>query len=87
LFRIIINQNKMTLIIEILIKLFAGIGIGAMVDKVAADKLPAYPKSGINPATDDNGNFSMPKLLYFLAAGVIGALVWKFVSRKLKIRL
>lgn len=72
--------------IPVLLNLLAGVGIGAAMDKIAADKLPEYPKGGINPATDDNGNFSIYKLLYFVIAGLIGAFVWKFIAKKLKIK-
>jgi len=73
-------------IIPVLLQLLAGVGIGAAMDKVAADKLPQYPPGGVNPATDDKGNFNFPKLFYFIAAGLIGAFVWRIVARKLKIK-
>jgi hypothetical protein len=73
-------------IIPVLLQLLAGVGIGAAMDKIAADKLPSYPAGGVNPATDEKGVFSIPKLLYFVLAGLIGALVWGVVAKKLKIK-
>jgi hypothetical protein len=67
----------------------AGIGAGAVLDKVAADKLPSYPEGGIVPALtgDSSGKTSMPKILYILLAITLGGLAVTFVMRKLKIRL
>lgn len=71
----------------ILLQLLAGVGFGAAMDKVAADKLPAYPSGGVSPVNDNDGKLSIPKLAYFLVAGVIGAFIWRIIARKLKIKL
>jgi hypothetical protein len=67
----------------------AGIGAGAVMDKVAADKLPAYPEGGILPALtgDSSGKTSIPKILYILLAVTVGSVVITFIIRKLKIRI
>lgn len=67
----------------------AGIGAGAVMDKVAADKLPSYPAEGIAPALigTGDGKISIPKIIYILVAVTVGGLVVTFVMRKLKIRL
>jgi uncharacterized membrane protein len=74
-------------IIQVILQLLAGVGIGAAMDKVAADKLPQYPAGGVTPIYDQEGNFSIPKIGYFLLAGLIGVLAWRFIARKLKIKL
>jgi hypothetical protein len=72
-------------IIAVALQLLAGVGVGAVMDKVAADKLPGYPAGGVSPH-QDGGELNIPKIIYFLIAGVIGALAWNFISRKLKIK-
>lgn len=66
-----------------------GIGAGAVMDKVAADKLPSYPKEGIVPALtgDPDGKTSIPKIIYILAAVTLGGLVAGFVIKKLRIKI
>lgn len=73
-------------IAKIAIQLLAGVGIGAAMDKVAADKLPSYPKEGISPANDASGNFHLPKLVYLVIAGIIGTLLLRFIGKKLRIK-
>jgi hypothetical protein len=68
-------------IISTFFQVAAGVGISHMVDKVAADKLPNYPAGGISPA-----NEGIPKLVYVVISGVIGILVWNFISKKLKLK-
>lgn len=72
--------------LRILLQLLAGVGIGAFMDKVASDKLPSYPKEGITPK-DTTGKINVPKIAYWLAAGLVGALAWAFISKKLKIKI
>ena len=73
-------------IIPVVLQLLAGVGIGAAMDKVAADKLPAYPKEGVNPVSDGTaGGINLPKLGYFILAGVIGTLVFRFIAKKFRI--
>jgi len=76
----------LTRIVPVILQLFAGVGIGAAMDKFAADKLPSYPAEGINPAGDGKGGFSIPKLVYIILAGVIGTLVFRFIAKKLRMK-
>ena len=76
-------------VLRVGLTLLSGIGIGAMVDKVAGDKLPYYPKDGaVAPVTkDSSGNFAISKILWFVAVTVIGTLIVKFIGKKLNIKI
>lgn len=76
-------MNLIPQIIKIVIQLAAGIGIGAVMDKVAADKLPEYPKEGIVPKTAD-GKIHIPKVAYLIGALAIGGFLWTKFSRKIR---
>lgn len=71
---------------RIIIQLLAGVGVAGVMDKFASDKLPSYPKEGISQANDASGNFHLPKLVYVIAAGVIGTLLLRFIGKKLRIK-
>ncbi len=77
-------MNLIPIIVKTVLQLLAGVGIGAVLDKVAGDKLPNYPAEGVLPK-NEAGQLHLPKLIYWVVAGVIGALAWNFVSKKLKI--
>ena len=83
-------------IIKTAIQLLAGVGVGAILDKVAADKLPGYPKGSpihLEPVLDPEGNptgetqFSLRKVLYFLGAGIIGVFLIRFIAKKMNITI
>jgi len=82
-------------IVRTIFGLLAGVGVGAVMDKVAADKLPAYPSGGLglhevetNSTTGEIGRkLSIAKIIYIVAAGVIAALVIKFVAKKFNISI
>jgi hypothetical protein len=79
----------MGVIIRLLIPLLAGLGAGSILDKVAGDKLPYYPKEGaVSPVTKDStGNFSVIKILWFVGITVAGTILVKFIGRKLNIKI
>ena len=74
-------------IIKIAIQLLAGIGIGSVIDKVAADKVPGY----VNIAPDDmvpwKPGFKPIKLLFTVVAFIIGGIILGFLAKKFKIKL
>ena len=72
--------------VKIALQLLAGIGIGGLVDKVAADKLPSYePVSGdVTPGTV---GFKPAKLLYMVLIFAGGAMLLQFIGKKLNIKL
>lgn len=72
------------MIVKVALQLLAGVGIGAVMDKVAADKLPSYPAGGVTPK-DEAGKIHFTKIIYWLVAGVIGALAWNVIAKKFKI--
>lgn len=75
----------LTKIVPLIVQLLAGIGVSGIMDKVAADKLPSYPKEGISPATDQDGKINIPKIAYLILAGVIGTFVFRFIAKKFRI--
>lgn len=73
-------------IVKTLIVLFGGIGAGAVLDKVAADKLPSYQPT-VPDLTPGKAGFNLPKLLYLGLAFVLGAVILRFVGKKFKINV
>ena len=63
------------------IPFLAGIGIGKLTDKFLADKVPGYPAEGITTGLTGK------RILWFVIATVVGAMVVKFAGRKLNIKL
>jgi len=80
----------MITILRLIIHLLAGLGAGSILDKFAADKLPAYPAEGVSaPITKDyqTGGINIPKIAWFLIAAIAGTFIVKFIGRKLNIKL
>jgi hypothetical protein len=79
------------LVIRTAIGLLAGVGIGAVLDKVAADKLPAYPEGGLGlheaDITGGGRKLSIPKILYIVFAGVLAAVVLNFIGKKFNVSI
>lgn len=67
--------------IPIVLQVLAGVGVGEVLDKVAADKLPAAPGEPISP-----GVTNPKKLLWFVVSMVAGVLAFRFIAKKLRIR-
>lgn len=72
--------------IRIALQVLAGVGIGSLVDKVAADKVPDYQPvtTGLVPG---KAGFNPMKLVFFVGAFVVGAMLLMFVGKKLKIKI
>lgn len=73
-------------IAQILIQLLAGIGTGAVLDKVAADKLPAYPSDGVTPFKEGSG-LNWKKIAWFVGITILSGIVLKWVGKKMNIKL
>jgi len=65
-------------ILPLMLRVFAGVGIGELLDKVLPGKVEK-PFSG-----DAN---RVPKLLIWAAVVAVGALAFSFISKKLKLKL
>ena len=77
-------------ILRLIIPLLAGLGAGSVLDKFAADKLPAYPAEGIAaPITKDynTGGINVPKIIWFVVAAVAGTLLVKWLGKKFNIKI
>lgn len=63
----------------------AGLGVGKILDKVVADKVPDYEPvtEGLIPGSV---GFKPLKLVFTVVALVLGAMILVFVSKKLKIK-
>lgn len=68
-------------ILRALVPILAGLGVGKILDKTAADKLPQYPEGGIS------SGFETKKIIWFAVATVIGTMLIKFISRKTRIKI
>lgn len=73
------------IIARIALQVLAGLGIGKILDKTAADKLPMYKPAGLT--TDESGNFHPGKVIWFVIAMIAGAMITKFIGKKLNIKL
>lgn len=65
-------------ILPLLLRVFAGVGIGELLDKVLPGKVE-------KPFAGDTNR--MPKLLIWAAVVAGGALAFSFLSKKLKLKL
>lgn len=72
-------------ILRLALQLFAGLGIGKVLDKVAADKLPSYKPSGV--LDNEAGGVDVPKVAWFLVTMIAGAMLAKFIGKKFNIKL
>lgn len=72
-------------IARIALQVLAGLGIGKILDKTAADKIPAYQPAGV--LEDETGKLNIPKIAWFVVAMVAGAMLTKFIGKKLNIKL
>lgn len=69
-------------IIRTIMTVLTGVGVGEVLDKVAADKLPF--DANITPK-DASGNFSFKKLGVVVGLSVVGVIVARFIVTKLKL--
>jgi hypothetical protein len=69
-------------IIRVALQVLAGVGIGHFADKLAADKLPAYPAGGVNI-----GFANIPRLVWIIIFFVAAFLMVRYVGKILKIKL
>ncbi len=78
-----------TLILQFLkfaVQALAGVGIGHVLDKVVADKVPNYQpvSEGLVPGTS---GFKPLKLVFTVVALAVGAMILLFIGKKLRIKL
>lgn len=73
-------------IIKVLLQVLAGVGVGKVIDKVAADKVPGYVPIEPGLAPWESG-FKPMKLLFLVICFVIGGIIVAFIAKKLKIRI
>lgn len=78
-----------TMLLKTILPLLAGLGAGAVLDKVAADKIPQYPSGGaVTPALkDETGRFSIKKAAWFVGITAVGITLVTIVLKKMKIKL
>ena len=74
-------------ILRLVITLMAGLGAGAVLDKVAADKVPNYTPALSQGMKDEAGNFSPMKIMWFIAAAVVGTMIVKWIGKKFNIKI
>ena len=74
-------------IIRVALQLLAEIGIGSVIDKVAADKVPGYVPVSQDDVLPWKPGFKPIKLLFTVIAFVVGGIVLAFVAKKFKIRI
>jgi len=74
-------------IIKVALQLLAGVGIGSVIDKVAADKVPGYVQVSPPDMIPWKREFKPIKLLFTAIAFVIGGIVLAFIAKKFKIRI
>ena len=77
------------ILMRTILPIFAGLGAGAVLDKVAADKVPNYPAGGaVTPSlTGTDGKLDAKKIMWFVAITAVGTIIVRFVFKKLKIKI
>jgi hypothetical protein len=73
-------------IIKVLLQVLAGVGVGKVIDKVAADKVPNYEPMEPGLAPWESG-FKPMKLIFLVISFVLGGIVLGFIAKKFKIRI
>lgn len=73
-------------ILKAAVYLLGGVGVGHILDKVAADKVPNY-ESPLKDVTPWRSEFRPMKLVFTIVAFVLGSIVLAFVAKKFKIRI
>jgi len=73
-------------VIRVLLQVLAGVGVGHVLDKVAADKVPNY-ESPLKDVTPWRAEFKPMKLVFTIVAFVLGSIVLAFIAKKFKIRI
>jgi hypothetical protein len=73
-------------IIKVLLQVLAGVGVGKVIDKVAADKVPGYERMEPGLAPWESG-FKPIKLIFLVISFVIGGIILAFVAKKFRIRI
>jgi len=73
-------------IVKVLLQVLAGVGVGKVIDKVAADKVPGYVPIEPGLAPWESG-FKPMKLVFLVISFVIGGIILAFVAKKFKIRI
>lgn len=73
-------------IVKVLLQVLAGVGVGKVIDKVAADKIPNYEPMEPGLAPWERG-FKPMKLVFLVISFVLGGIVLAFVAKALKIKL
>lgn len=73
-------------LIKIALQVLAGVGIGSVLDKVAADKVPNYQPVA-EDLTPGKPGFKPMKLVFTIVAIAIGATVLLFIGKKMRIKL
>ena len=68
--------------IPTLISILAGVGVGEVVDKVAADKIPNYQ----NPYKDE-GAINWRRVIWTVITVAVGTIIAAMVVKKLRLRL
>jgi len=72
--------------IRIALQVLAGVGIGSVIDKVAADKVPNYEPIA-SDLTPGKPGFKPMKLLFTVLALGVGAMILMFIGKKMRIKL
>ena len=73
-------------IIKTILYIFTGVGVGKVLDKIVADKVPGYEPIEPGLAPWESG-FKPVKLIFLVISFVIGGIVLAFVAKKFKIRI
>jgi hypothetical protein len=70
----------MPVIIELLIQVFAGVGLAHFADKILPDKVSSYPAGGLL------GEFKPLKFIWTVSIIFAGIFAFRFLKKKLKLK-
>jgi len=75
-------------IIKVALQVLAGVGIGSVLDKVAADKVPGYVSGNLpSDAVPWEAGFKPMRLVGIVIPLVIAGMMIAFIAKKFRIKL
>ncbi len=72
-------------VIKVLLQVLAGVGVGSVLDKVAADKVPNYTPA-LSEVVPGKPGFNPLKFVALAVFMVIGFILVTFIGKKFKIK-
>jgi hypothetical protein len=76
-----------TVFLRVALQVLAGVGVGSVLDKLIADKLPAYPGNFPDNVNPTKPGFNPIRLIVLIVVMAISVMLLAFIGKKFKIKL